>query len=86
MRSCLTSLIVHFKSMQSVKCQILKTSLSSDIRELYDEKVKREKDLVFWASTKMSTEAERDLWWDRQCITQAGRAGLGNGTYLYAYE
>ena len=77
----LKSLIVHFKSMQLIKCQLLKTSLSSDIRDLYGARVEREKDMAGWTPTKMSAEAERDLWWDRQCITQVGRAGLGHGTF-----
>ena len=67
--------------MQLIKCQLLKTSLSSDIRDLYGARVEREKDMAGWTPTKMSAEAERDLWWDRQCITQVGRAGLGHGTF-----
>jgi hypothetical protein len=79
----LTKISTHFKKMGVVKCLLLKHAKDPNIRQLYDDRVKREAHLDNWRATRLTTEVEQIVDFNTKFGGQSNRLGLGNNQYNY---
>ena len=78
----LTPVDVHFEKMQIVKCELLKNSVSDDIRKLYAARETRyAKPGRIWRFTQHSTMIASSYNLKKLFPGQVSRQGLGNGNY-----
>ena len=79
----LTSVSDHYQNMQLVKCQLLDTSIDSNVCEVYAarrEQHKKESGRI-WRSTRLNSEVDAQVALDILYPSQTGRQGLGAGNY-----
>lgn len=77
----ITKTSTHFKKMGVIKCLILKNSDDRNVRELYNRRAEREKDLTVWRATQETSNAQETVAFQKQFPSQTHRLGLGNGLY-----
>ena len=80
----LTKISTHFKKMGVVKCLLLKHSKDPNVRQLYDDRVKREARLANWRATRLTTEVEQIVDFNIKFAGQSNRLGLGHNQYNYS--
>ena len=69
--------------MGVVKCLLLKHAKDPNIRQLYDDRVKREAHLDNWRATHLTTKVEQIVDFNTKFGGQSNRLGLGNNQYNY---
>lgn len=78
----LTPVVVHFEKMQIVKCELLKNSVSDDIRELYVARERRyAKHDRIWRYTRYASGITSSYNLKKIFPGQTSKQGLGNGNY-----
>jgi hypothetical protein len=78
----ITPVVDHYERMQLIKCQLLKNSVSTETRKIFEAKVEREsKPGRMWRNTKFETKVESEV--NLKCLfpTQPTRQGLGAGNF-----
>ena len=70
--------------MGVVKCLLLKHSKDPNVRQLYDDRVKREARLANWRATRLTTEVEQIVDFNIKFAGQSNRLGLGHNQYNYS--
>ena len=79
----LTSVVVHFEKMQIVKCELLKNSVSGDIKAIYARLQKRQEkeEGRKWRFSKHSSAVAASYNLKKMFPSQVSKQGLGNGNY-----
>ena len=78
----LTSVVTHFEKMQIVKCELLKNSVSDDIKTIYARLQERQmKEGRKWRFSRHSSAVAASYNLKQMFPSQSSKQGLGNGNY-----
>jgi hypothetical protein len=82
----LTSILLHFKKMQVVKCLLLKHSVDDDVKRLLERKVQKEapfrnRNHTVWRATHLLSEVETVAQHQFQFQSSSNHCGLGFGNF-----
>ena len=78
----LTSICDHYERMQLVKCELLRNSTDSDIRELYRSRSARNAKLTrVWKATKLLSEVDAEVDLNLKFPVQNNNLGIGFGNF-----